>query len=39
MDYLNKSVIVKLIIPNQFGKILKNLVIKNKSYLIKLINH
>ena len=39
MDYLNKFVIVKLMITTQFGKIVQNLVIKNKSYLLKLSKH
>ena len=37
MNYLNKFVIVKLMIPTQFGKIVKKLVLKNISYLLKLI--
>ena len=39
MDMLNKFVIIKLIIPTQFGKIVKNILIKKKSYLLKLIKH
>ena len=39
MNMLDKFVILKLMLPTQFGKIVKNLVIKNKSYFLKLNKH